>query len=280
LADNCTGCKSENLRGRFEMSITLLIVILLNFVISLVGTLAYSVRIVGVRTGKIAISFALFNAVALISRTANVFQLPLLTKYVESNSMSGNIEIIFMEIIGIVLLATIIGAFLIPTFQRIFSKAVNSFSIEKSIFKLMMHSFSKSGIIHIKSCIKTPEKSSVEKIKRNKLPLRIFVFNTLAVALLTAGVFAPIYAIKIAPDVRATCVQLSSVVNSIATIFLAIFIDPYLSVLTDDVIVGKYSELDFRGCVIGMVGSKVLGTALSVLLLFPAANAIACIARM
>jgi len=262
------------------MSITVLIVILLNSIISLVGTLAYSVRIVGVRTGKIAISFALFNAVALISRTANVFQLPLLTKYVEDNSKANDIKIIFVVIIGTVLLATIIGAFLIPTFQRILTKAVNSFSIEKSIFKLIMHSFSKSGVMHIKSCIKTPEKSSVEKIRRNKLPLRIFILNTFAVALLTAGVFAPIYAITIAPDVRATCVQLSSVVNSIATILLAIFIDPYLSVLTDNVIEGKYTEIDFRGCVIGMVGSKVLGTALSVFLLIPAANVIAYIASL
>ena len=262
------------------MDITLLIVMLLNVLISLVGTLAYSVRIVGVRTGKIAISFALFNAVALISRTANVFQLPLLTKYVEFNAQTINVEIIFIEIIGVVLLATIIGAFLIPTFQRIFTKAVNSFSIEKSIFKLIMHSFSKTGIMHIKSCIKAPEKSSVEKIRRNKLPLRIFILNTFAVALITAGVFAPIYAITIASDVRATCVQLSSVVNSIATILLAIFIDPYLSVLTDEVMGGKYTEIDFRGCVIGMVGSKVLGTALSVFLLIPAAYAIAFIARL
>lgn len=262
------------------MSITLLIVILLNFIIALVSTLAYSVRIVGVRTGKIAISFALFNAVALVSRAANLFQLPLLTKYVEFNSKSSNIEIIFIQIIGVILLATIIGAFLIPTFQRIFSKAVNSFSVEKSFLKLMMHSFSKSGIMYIKSCIKTPEKSSVEKIRRNKLPLKIFVFNAFSVALLTAGVFAPIYSITIAPDVRATCVQLSSVVNSIATILFAIFIDPYLSVLTDDVVEGKYAEIDFRGCVIGMVVSKVLGTALSIFLLNPAAYAIAYIARL
>ena len=262
------------------MDLTLLIVILLNFIISLVGTLAYSVRIVGVRTGKIAISFALFSAVALISRTANVFQLPLLTKYVEFNGQTMNVKTIFMGIIGIVLFATIIGAFLIPTFQRIFTKAVNSFSIEKSIFKLIIHSFSKSGIVYIKGCIKTPEKSSLDRIRRNKLPLRIFILNTFAVALITAGVFAPIYSITIVPDVRATCVQLSSVVNSIATILLAIFVDPYLSVLTDEVMEGKYAEIDFRGCVIGMVGSKVLGTALSVFLLIPASYAIAFVARL
>ncbi|MHB8065359.1 MAG: lipid II flippase family protein, partial [Ruminiclostridium sp.] len=65
------------------MDLNIIIVAALNFIIALIGTLAYSVRIVGVRTGKIAISFALFNALTLISSTANVFQLPKLTKYVE-----------------------------------------------------------------------------------------------------------------------------------------------------------------------------------------------------
>lgn len=262
------------------MTISIVIVIILNFIIALVGTLAYAVRIVGVRTGKIAISFALFNAVALISRAANVFQLPMLTSYVENNSDSTQINILFIEIIAIITLATIIGAFLIPTFQRIFSKGVNAFCIEKSIYKIIMHSFSKSGLRHIRSCVAIPEKSTLEKIKKNKLPLRIFILNTLTVALLTAGVFSPIYAITIAPEVRATCVQLSSVVNSLATIILAIFIDPYLSILTDEVVEGKYNEIDFRGCVIGMVGSKVLGTGLSILILIPGAYAIAFIAKL
>ena len=262
------------------MVISLIIVMLLNFIIALVGTLAYAVRIVGVRTGKIAISFALFNAVALISRAANVFQLPMLTKYVEQNANSNEILHIFTEIIFVILAASIIGAFMIPTFQRIFSKAVNSFSVEKSIFRLILYSFTKSGINQIKSCVKIPEKSSIEKISKNKLPIRIFILNTFTVSLLTAGVFAPIYAITIAPDVRATCIQLSSVVNGIATIILAIFIDPYLSILTDDVVDGKYSEIDFRGCVIGMVVSKVLGTALSFFVLVPASYAIAFFARL
>jgi Protein of unknown function (DUF2837). len=262
------------------MPISLIIVMILNFIIALIGTLAYSVRIVGVRTGKIAISFALFNAIALISRAANVFQLPILTKYVENNSKSNTITHLLMGIICIILIASIFGAFMIPTFQRIFSKAVNTFSLEKSIFRLMLHSFTKSGIKQIRSCVKVPEKSTIVKIRRNKLPSRIFILNTLTVALMTAGIFAPICAIIIVPDARATCVQLSSVVNGLATIMLAIFIDPYLSILTDDVVDGKYSEIDFRGCVIGMVGSKVLGTALSLIVLVPAAYAIAFFATL
>jgi hypothetical protein len=52
----------------------------LTFVIHLIGTLAYAVRIAGVRTGRIAVSFALFNILVLVSRTSNSFQGPFLAK--------------------------------------------------------------------------------------------------------------------------------------------------------------------------------------------------------
>ncbi|EKN40462.1 sugar ABC transporter permease, partial [Clostridium botulinum CFSAN001627] len=62
------------------MSTQIMIVLILTFVIYVISTLAYSVRIVGVRTGRIAISFAVFNVFALLSRTANTIQAPLLAK--------------------------------------------------------------------------------------------------------------------------------------------------------------------------------------------------------
>lgn len=60
------------------MTIQVIAVLALTLVIYVVGTLAYSVRIVGVKTGRIAIAFAIFNVFALLSRTANTFQLLLL----------------------------------------------------------------------------------------------------------------------------------------------------------------------------------------------------------
>src|SRR5690554_6700725 len=117
------------------MNYDILVIVVLNFIIALIGTLAYSVRIVGVRTGQIAISFALFNVLALVSRTSNVIQLPKLTKYVEQSNSTTNLYYVFIIIIAAVFIATVLGAFLIPTFQRLFSKAVESFSVEKSIYK-------------------------------------------------------------------------------------------------------------------------------------------------
>lgn len=262
------------------MNLQILIVVLLNFIISIIGTLAYSVRLVGVRTGKIAVTFAVFNVLSLISRTAVTFQVPILTKFVENNSGATELINIFNIIIIVSGIATIVGAFLIPTFQRIFYRAVLRFSLEKSISRLIIHSFSKTGIRYMKDCISIPMKNNITKINYKKLPIKIIIYNLISVALITVGSLAPIYAGSIAPDLRATCITLSSIINGIATILMSIFIDPQLSIMTDEVIDGKCTEEDFRACVIAMVGSKSIGTFASLLLLIPSSYLIVYIAKV
>jgi len=113
-----------------------------------------------------------------------------------------------------------------------------------------------------------------------KLPKKILVFNIIAVALLVVGTLAPIYAGIVEPSLRATCLSLSGIINGLASILLFIFIDPYLSIKTDDVIDGKCNEPEFRMCVVGMVGSKIIGTFLAIPMLIPAAKVIATVAKV
>ena len=262
------------------MSTQIIIVLVLNFIIAIIGTLAYSVRLVGVRTGKIAITFAVFNILSLVSRTALTFQAPLLTKFVENSTGGSDVLNLFKLIIIVSGIATLVGAFLIPTFQRLFYKGVIRFSIDKSIPKLIMHSFSKAGVHYMRDCISIPVKESVTKINFKKLPLKIIIYNIIAVSILTVGALAPIYAGTIVPELRATCITLSSVINGFATILMSIFIDPQLSIMTDDVIDGKCPEEDFRSCVIAMIGSKTIGTFAALPLLIPASYIIVLVAKV
>lgn len=261
------------------MNLQILLVLIFNFIISLIGTLAYSVRLVGVRTGKIAISFSVFNILTLISRMAVTFQAPLLTNYVEKNLYSIDLLHIFNLIIVISGVAAAFGAFLIPTFQKIFSKGVMLFSVERSIPKLVISAMSKRGRSSMKYCITKPRKESVVQINYKKIPRKVVVYNFAAVALVTVGALAPIYAFKMAPNLRATCVTLSSVVNGTATILSTIFIDPQMSIMTEDVMDGKCTQEDFKDCVVAMVGSKMLGTFAAVFLLVPGAYAIVFAAK-
>ena len=237
-------------------------------------------RLVGVRTGKIAVSYAIFNVFTLISRVAVTFQVPILTKYVERNPGSVELVNIFIIIILISGVSTIVGALLIPSFQRLLSKGVQSFSVHRSVPKLLLHSLSKSGIIYIKEFVSIPVKENITKLSMKNLPKKTLILNIIAVSLITTGAVAPIYAGYIEPGLRATCITLSSVINGFATIMMTVFIDPQLSIMTDDVIVGKCSEQQFRSCVVGMVGSKTLGTFFALLEFLPATYFIVFIARL
>lgn len=149
------------------MTTQVTIVLILTFIINLITTLSYSVRIVGIRTGRIAISFALFNILVLVSRTANGFQAPLLAKTVESDIKHGIFDNsgMFRLIILSCSIATVIGAFFIPTFQRVLSRAVVNFSTHKSMGKLILHGFSKTGILYFKDNMTIPTKENISAIK-------------------------------------------------------------------------------------------------------------------
>ena len=86
---------------------------LLTLVIHLIGALAYAARIAGVRTSKIALSFALFNVLVLVSRTSNSFLGPFLAKRIENAIANGTGERLLMDMRLVLLsatVATILGA--------------------------------------------------------------------------------------------------------------------------------------------------------------------------
>jgi len=255
----------------------------LTFIIHLVGTLAYAVRIAGVRTGRIAVCFALFNILVLVSRTSNSFQGPFLAKRIEANLLNGILQgdllSDFRWLLASATLATIIGAFLIPTFQRLFARSVLHFQVYRSIPKLIMHAMFKGGIGYIKDAVRLPSPSNVASLSsKNSISFWVIALNVLAVALWTIGVFASLYAGVLNPEFRVTASSLSSVINGVATILMFVLIDPQLSVMTDDVVSGHISEAQFRRTIIWLVFSRLAGTLLAQMLLVPAASLIVFIA--
>lgn len=262
------------------MAIKLLLVILLTFLINLITTLSYSVRIVGIRTGRIAISFALFNILVLISRTANSFQGPLLESSIEKNIKAGLGSNLgdFRLIIFSCTIATIIGGLLIPTFQRILSLAVNKFSVYKSVPKIIFHGFTKGGVMFLKESLVIPDKRNLTQIDfKDNFPWKVFLMNVIAVAVITVGVIASLYAGYLNPDIRTTSSTLSPVINGFATILTFVFIDPYLSIMTDEVVLGKCKESLFRKYIVYMVLARIAGTLLAQVIFIPSAKLIAYI---
>jgi len=255
----------------------------LTFVIHLIGTLAYSVRIAGVRTRRIAVSFALFSILVLVSRTSNSFLGPFLAKRVESNLLGMSSTPLLADFRWLLVsasIATVVGALLIPTFQRVFCRAVFHFQTHRSVPKLILHGFFRGGISYIKDAVSAPAKANFSGIhKGHGVSLPITLLNIGATALWTVGVFASLYAGVLDPTVRVTSSTLSSIINGGATVMMAIFIDPHMSGMTDDVVEGKVSEGQFRRAVVWLIGSRLAGTLLAQALFIPSAILIVYVAR-
>lgn len=102
--------------------------------------------------------------------------------------------------------------------------------------------------------------------------------NVIAVAIITVGVLSSLYAGYLNPDFRTTASSLSAVINGVSTILMFIFIDPFLSIMTDDVVLGKTKESLFRKYIVYMVIARLLGTVLAQLIFIPSSKIIAWIA--
>lgn len=265
------------------MDYQLFLICLLTFVINLIGALAYAARIAGVRTRRIAMSFALFNVLVLVSRTSNSFLGPFLAKRIETRIADGGGEALFGDFQTVLLSATIavaIGIVLVPTAQRLFVDAIGHFQRNRSTTRMLLRSISPAGLRTIREDVALPNGAQLKALgKPAGLGWGVLVANCLAQALLTVGVVASLYAGYLNPEFRVTASQLSAVVNGFATILLFALIDPQLSVLTDDVVEGRTSEALFRRTIVWISLSRLAGTILAQVLLLPAAHAIAWIAN-
>jgi len=263
------------------MTIQVALVFLLTFLIHLMSMLSYAIRIAGVRTGRLAVSLALFNILLLVSRTSTTFQAPLLAKHVEQNILAGEgsgIESDLRWLLIAATLASIVGLVLIPTFQRLFGVAIESLSRHRSMPRLLLRVMSFSSWRYLKSSVAVPLKENVTRLDMRQIPWAMLIYNTLASAMLTVGVFASLYAGYLRPELRVTANNLSPVINAVSTLLLIMFIDPYISLLTDDVAAGRTSQAHFRRCIVMLGASRLVGTIIAQLVLVPGAWLIAAVA--
>lgn len=264
------------------MDAQLLVICLLTAGINLIGTLAYAARIAGVRTRRIAMSFALFNVLVLFSRTSNAFLGPFLAKRIEVRLASGGGEALLGDFRIVLLSASIavaVGIVLVPTGQRLFARAIGYFQEHRSTTRMLLRVATPSGLRTIRDAIAIPHLEQLKELARPRgVGWGVLLANCLAQALITVGVVASLYAGYLNPEYRVTASQLSAVINGFATILLFAFIDPQLSVMTDDVAEGRVSEPLFRRTIVWISFSRLAGTLLAQALFLPSAMAIAWIA--
>lgn len=261
------------------MDTELLLICALTGVINLIGALAYAARIAGVRTGRIALSFALFNVLLLVSRTSNGFLGPFLAKRIETGLANGAGDALLFDL-RLVLFsaaaAVALGIVMVPTGQRLFAAAITFFQANRSTTKLLLRSVTPAGLSTIRDSVALPSAETLRSLKGPRgVSWPVLIANAAAQGLLAVGVLASLYAGYLVPEFRVTASQMTAIVNGFATILLFALIDPQISALTDDVVDGSVSEATFRRAMIWVSLSRLVGTLLAQALLVPAAVVIA-----
>lgn len=263
------------------MERTLIELVILTVVIHIVDTLAYSVRLNSVKSGQVALSFSLFNMFVLVSRTANLFQGPLIGSIVGLSIAKGldpvsdMRTVIFASTVG-----TIFGILLIPTFLRIFGAAVRRLELTGSVPSLVVEALQANNLKRIVKSAIRPSKTMVDKLRFREIPKRLLILNALVTGIYTIGVLAAYYSALLVPEQsRLAAVASSGMINGIASILLTFFIDPKSAIITDQALRGKRPYGDVKALVVLLIATKLVGTLLGQVFFLPAAQVIASFYR-
>lgn len=248
----------------------------LTVIIHFIDTLSYSVRLNSVRSGNFALSTSLFNLIVLVSRTANMLQGPLIGLMIDQ-SIRMNYDPIqdVRRVILATTIGTLFGIFFIPTFLKLFGKAVAKLEATGSIPGLVIHGLSRGNIRRIARTATKPTRGMVEGLRFKNIPKRLLLLNALITGIYSIGVLAAYYSAIYVPENRLAASASSGMINGVASILLTLFIDPKAAIITDEAYRGNREFGDVKALVIMLIGTKFLGTLLGQLFLLPGARFIA-----
>jgi hypothetical protein len=261
----------------------LILILLLTAVVHCLDTASYASRIAGVRTGRLALTGALFSIVSLLSRVANTLQAPLMGVAVDRmvrEHKLGHLLLDFHFIIGAASLGTLLGAVLIPTFASLFSRGAVAYESHGSFIALLLQTLSARSLSRIGQHLRLPLPESLRKASRFNLPRSFFILTVLVTAVYTVGITSTIYASALAPELVRTATTLSGVINGIGTLLLVILVDPVSALITDQALRGSRPASAVSHIVIWQVVGRFVGTLLAQLIFLPAALLVVELARV
>lgn len=256
------------------MMTPLIIICIFTFLIHITESLAYCMRLSGVRTRQIAIAMSFVTTTLLVSRLSNMFQSPLMGNMVDQAIFLGtpqaihHLENSFRIIIFSGFLGSLFGAFLAPTAVQVFALGIRQFKNNASIPKIVLSAFRPSVLVKWGTVFKWPSFSMLSSISLSRLPKTFLILNIGVTSIYTIGVLCSLLAGAIMPDLTATAIQLSGIVNGLATIMLTLFVDPSGARITDEAMHNDRPESDVRSVVFFLIFGRLIGTLVIAQLLF------------
>jgi len=243
----------------------ILIVCFFTFLIHVTETMAYTLRLAGTRTGRIAIALSFVTSTLLVSRLSNMFQSPLLGAMVDGAILSGphaidGLVMQFRWVIFSAFLGAAVGMLLTPTCVTVFTAAIRSFAKTGSLPKTAIMALRPRNFPAWRQAIRRPRLSMLRKMNIVPLPKTFLILNLLVASIYTIGVLCALLAGALAPEFRSTAINLSGIVNGLATIMFTLFVDPAGARITDDVARGNRPEQDLISVVFFLQMGRLLGT--------------------
>lgn len=254
----------------------LIVVCIFTGLIHFAEATASCLRLAGIRTRQVATSLSFVNASLLVSRMSNMFQAPFLGGMVDTAILKNTIGTLtsnFRIIIFAAFIGNLVALILAPTFVYIFTKAIRRFQVRPSVPRLLASLFLPRNFLAFLRSFRFPRLSSLRNLSLKGIPKTFLVLNIFVASIYAIGVLSSMMAGALIPSYRVTAVQLSAIVNGIATILFTLMVDPGAAHITDQAAQGKRPEKDVRAVVFYLMVGRVFGTlVVSQLLFWPATH--------
>lgn len=244
---------------------------LFTMIIHAADSMSYALRLGGMRTRRITIAISLSGMLLLLSRTSNMAQGPLLGSMIDSARVSGggSIQMGLHFIILAAAVGTMIAIFFFPTTVRWSARMVVHLEKAGSIPAMMKSLFHLSKLKNAWFYVCLPRLSMCKQLMIGRVPRRLMLLNMIVTAIYTCGVLATLYAAYMNPEQAVTASQSTGLINGIATILLAMLIDPKLALLSDRTLRGEIPVAHMNKIYGYMLVSRLAGTMVAQFLLIP-----------
>ena len=238
-------------------------------------------RLAGVRTLRVATGLTLFNLFATTGRLLSLFYMPLIGSLAD-HARAASDPAAFRWDMRVIILASTLGALLggvlIPTAARILERGIRSFERSGSLVAALSRLAVPRVLVSAFGEFTLPSLRALRMSPR-ALPKGFLIWNIVVLAFWVTGPLSAYYAGVMAPQVLGTAIGLSGLITGVATVTLTLVVDPVAALITDQAALGIRPIEDVKVMLLYLVLTAAIGTLLAQLLLQPAADIIAAVAR-
>lgn len=263
--------------GLGKLSFIFMMIALTNFF----DTTSYAARIAGVRSKQLAISNSLFAMLTFGSRMTTFLYLTPIGTLADQAINKGFDPLFALQFVLLgATVGTGLGVALLPPTVRFYELGIERMEREGTAMRVFKSLFlTKDGLRDLGRCWVKPKWSMWKGISLQGVPKDMVIMNAVLYSFFTVGSIAALYAGSLAPDYRLTASSLSPAINAIAAFLLLFLVDPRGAIIMDQGIHRKLSMEVVKSSMVFLAVSRLVGTALSILVLYPAAKAVAFLAQ-